>query len=482
MNVSIFKHKSRPLSAIALLLALALLVGCGAGVTPPAETGAPATQESEAPIVGMHQLNILEKGPIYMEIGDTVTLTTDAPEALRDQLIWSSSAPCVGITGKGVLTAQVTGQTLVTVEYHSFHDSVVVYVVEELTETDFDTPHDPVPPATDSPETAPPATPPAETEAPEPTTDPYVGVNKTAFYANYTPATSNGDAYYRTLHGLMSGSIAPQDQHPTLAENRPMEDGLYVRNTYGRYSPDGKTYYVVDANGEEVNRIYRDGAYVTLEEVAAYIFAFGTVPPNYQSGKKGSPSTSPWGKYLRLNHSYFSGNTNKYPYEPELPYISGCGGYLDYYEVDIGTTGTTCDPGYYATDYNNGSRITRGAARIVYTRYDANGNNVIDINEKFLFYTNNHYNDFREYLNYEGGWGELFGNITGGGTLSSKYDYNPTPYVPTLRADFTTGDQWNGRATLTAAAPVASSVTFLRLPQYHTTPLWRRDFALPTAA
>ena len=23
----------------------------------------------------------------------------------------------------------------------------------------------------------------------------------------------------------------------------------------------------------------------------------------------------------------------------------------------------------------------------------------------------------------------MFGNVTGGGTLSSKYDYNPTPYV-----------------------------------------------------
>ena len=23
----------------------------------------------------------------------------------------------------------------------------------------------------------------------------------------------------------------------------------------------------------------------------------------------------------------------------------------------------------------------------------------------------------------------MFGNITGGGTISSKYDYNPTPYV-----------------------------------------------------
>ena len=26
----------------------------------------------------------------------------------------------------------------------------------------------------------------------------------------------------------------------------------------------------------------------------------------------------------------------------------------------------------------------------------------------------------------------MFGNITGGGTISSKYDCNPTPYVPVV--------------------------------------------------
>jgi hypothetical protein len=28
----------------------------------------------------------------------------------------------------------------------------------------------------------------------------------------------------------------------------------------------------------------------------------------------------------------------------------------------------------------------------------------------------------------------MFGNITGGGTISSKYDYNPTPYVAVVHA------------------------------------------------
>jgi hypothetical protein len=95
----------------------------------------------------------------------------------------------------------------------------------------------------------------------------------------------------------------------------------------------------------------------------------------------------------------------------------------------IGTTGTDCDSGYLVKTYNDGQSITRGAARIVYGKHDIDGDGVFEFGEHHVFYTYNHYNDFQEYLNYYGGWGETFGNITGGGTLSSKSDYNPTPYV-----------------------------------------------------
>ncbi|MBQ3015183.1 MAG: hypothetical protein IJD79_00225 [Clostridia bacterium] len=269
-------------------------------------------------------------------------------------------------------------------------------------------------------------------------TDPYENMSAEEFYRDYEPAECYLDAYYRSLHYFMSGSIEAQDQYQTVAENRPMQDGKYVRNTAALYTEDGKGYHIVDENGDIVNTVYRGGGYVTLEEVAAYVFAFGDIPANYSSSKKAKPYESPWGVYLRVNHTKFSGNTSKYPYEPVLPRISGCGGDLQYYELDIGTTGTTCDPSYSAKVYNDGREITRGAARIVYTRfYYSSGFSVTDTNEKYVFYTNNHYNDFSEYLNYEGGWGEIFGNITGGGTISSKYDYNPTPYVKVARADFT---------------------------------------------
>ena len=280
-----------------------------------------------------------------------------------------------------------------------------------------------------------------------PDEDPYENVTKEAFYANYTPACCLTNSKYRTQHGLLSGSKEVPGQFAVDAENRPMADGKFIRNTSAYYLDGGSTYVVLDFSGKEVMRIYKGGAYITLEEVAAYMYAFGgsksSLPANYTSSKSTKPTNNPWGIFLRVNHSFFSGDTEKYPYEPILPNISGCGGDAEYYEMDIGTTGTYTGDGYPVKIYNNGTTITRGAARIVYTRQDLNRNGIYEPDEVFLFYTANHYNDFREYLNYYGGWGEIFGNETGGGTLSSEYDYNPTPYVPTGYASFQELNQKN---------------------------------------
>ncbi len=268
--------------------------------------------------------------------------------------------------------------------------------------------------------------------------DPYKNISKTEFYNSYTTACCNTDAQNRSKHGLLSGSLQVPGQYAKEAENRPKLNGKFVRNTAAVYIDDGNTYLVLGANGKEVMRIHKSGGYITLEEVAAYMYAFGgsgQIPANYISKKKGKPNSSIWGEYLRVNHSYFIGDTDKYPYEPELPDISGCGGDLRYYEMDIGTTGTST-PGYPPEPYIEGNSINRGAARIVYARQDLNGNGEYEQDEVYVFYTHNHYNDFREYLNYYGGWGEMFGNVTGGGEYSSKYKANPTPYVPTDYADF----------------------------------------------
>ncbi len=277
------------------------------------------------------------------------------------------------------------------------------------------------------------------TEGPIPESDPYVGVDKEEFYANYTPASNYMDAYYRSQHGLMSGFLEVPGQYAVEAAYRPSLNGQFLRNTDAFYADDGNTYVVVDAYGQTVMRIYKAGAYITLEEVAAYMYAFGggdgSLPANYISKKSGTPATSMWGEYLRVNHSYFKGDTSKYPYEPVLPDISGCGGELQYYEMDIGTTGTVT-PGANSSEYNNGTKIVRGAARLVYARCDKNRNGIYEQDEVYVFYTHNHYNDFREYLNYYGGWGQVFGNVTGGGTFDSKTDCNPTPYPVTGYAAF----------------------------------------------
>ena len=266
--------------------------------------------------------------------------------------------------------------------------------------------------------------------------DPYANVTAEEFYANYKPATSWEDAYWRSRHYFMSGEIADQYQAPTFSQYRPEHNGILKKNYSMIYSDDGNTYTVLDSNGQVAFKIYRGGAYIMLEEVAAYVFAFGDIPANYNPNKNASPSSSPWGKYLRVNKTNFSGNVSSYPYEPELPDITGCGGKTYYYEIDIGTMGTDCDPSYPIKVYNDGRSITRGAARIVFGRRDLNGNGTYEAGEIYVFYTYNHYNDFQEYLNYEGGWGEMFGNITGGGSLSSKSDYNPTEYVHVLGESF----------------------------------------------
>ena len=265
--------------------------------------------------------------------------------------------------------------------------------------------------------------------------NPYLDIDKNEFYNNYKRATSLLDSQYRSECYLMSGDITPQDQEPEIASNQPKQGNMLIHNTTRDFSNNGNVYTVYNVKGEKKFDIYYGGAYTSLEEVAAYIYAWGEVPVNYDPDKDAEPYNSNWGEYLRVNNTYFSGDTEKYPYEPELPNISGIdNGNVMYYEIDIGTTGTDCDPKYDPEIYNDGERIVRGAARIVYTYSYINGDPVSD-EDRYVFYTYNHYNDFQEYLNYYNGWGEMFGNITGGGTISSKVDYNPTPYVQTYRKD-----------------------------------------------
>ena len=385
-------------AAVALLICISLLFSSCSGLDSLFGRGGDENEK-------IKEFNIVS-GDIYLNVGDTYQLYLDNVDIPIDEIEWLAIGTAVTVSDMGIVTAVAVGEANVYATYGEIDDKIKVTVIDE------DVPIE---------------------------SDPYVNVDKDDFYASYTPATSYLDSYYRSLHSLMSGSIEVPDAEPIISEYQPRKDGMLLRNADMLFSEDGNTYYVYDAYGNKVMEIYKCGAYTALEEVAAYVYAFGTYPPNHSPSKKTSPLNSEWGIYLRVNHTKFSGSTSKYPYEPELPNITGCGGRLEYWEMDIGTTGTG-GGGYYPELYNNGTKITRGAARIVYGKSDLNGNGIFEFGEHYVFYTYNHYNDFQEYLNYYGGWGEMFGNITGGGELSSKYDYNPTPYVEVYLGRFADAD------------------------------------------
>ena len=393
----------------------------------------------------------ITNGDSDMKIGETLKLSCDLPADLAGDVEWSVSNNCASVSEDGTVTALKEGVVLVFARYGKVYDRIMIIISAADSGSSGEdnsgnggtggdngnTGGDNGNTGGDNGNTGGDNGNAGDHVGYQATVsfDPYAGMSEADFYAEYITAVSYWDAYYRSMHGFMSGELGEQDQRPTISQYQPMINGKYVRNSVGIYGDNGNSYTVVDAYGNPVMTIYRGGGYIMLEEVAAHLFAFGEITANHSTSKKTKPTQSVWGEYLRLNHTQFSGSTTKYPYEPKLPNISGCGGDLTYYELDIGTTGTDCDPSYRAEIYNNGYSITRGAARIVYTVYDKNKNKIVDINEKYLFYTYNHYNDFQEYLNYYGGWGEMFGNVTGGGTISSKYDYNPTPYVETVKAD-----------------------------------------------
>ena len=340
-------QKFLTLSAL-LLLMLSVVLGCE-NINPPAVT--------EQPIVS---LELQGNETIYLYKGYTTQLETNVPEEQRDQLTWVTAGDVITLTDYGFVTAKREGTVIVTVMADGLTDSVTIIVLPDGAEiptpdTNIETnaPDTEVPTAgKDTESLEPPVlTDPVETEeltdipaehptqpaVTEPETEPEteyipptVIIEAERSPEGYRPAGSYEEALDRTQNGKLSGYPYVPDQAPNISEYRPMEDGKYIKNT-DPYYIDENTYVVVDAYGREVFRIYRGGAYITLEEVAAYVWAFGDIPANHSASKKTSPASSIWGEYLRVNHTQFSGNTSKYPYEPVLPRISGCGGDFTYY-------------------------------------------------------------------------------------------------------------------------------------------------------
>lgn len=267
-----------------------------------------------------------------------------------------------------------------------------------------------------------------------PPSDPYYLIDtdyeREQFHQNdFSRATSYEDAMYRTQHYLISGDVKdtpvsanfninhlPNRQYRDLAKYR-IDEGQYTYTTSGEF----ESYTINNLEGK-VKKIYYGAAYVTLEDVAAYIFAFLDAPSNWSSSKSGS--IGEWGIYKRFNNSYFSADTDKYKYEPDVPRTDFDGKYYGegiykYHEMDFGYTELGWSLGYstYNSPYNDGYSITRGPVRFVYTAAttdDEYGAKYIPIEHRHVFLTYNHYNDFIEYMNYENGWGIPFGWMSAG--------------------------------------------------------------------
>ncbi len=253
---------------------------------------------------------------------------------------------------------------------------------------------------------------------PDTTNDMYSNVSKEAFYSSYSIASSYEESYFRTKHKFMSGDIT--DQGHETPQVRVMDGEATVRCTTAHYILDGDGNYIgyiPNSLTSDSRVIWYGGAYTSHNDVAAYLYAFGEVPVNnnYDKNKGKSASINDWGKYGRVNIGSFSANSTKYKYQPKMPAEKG----QKYTETDFGTLGN-----YYTGDrsqaiYNNGSRIERGAARFCFV------NNKKNVDERYVFYTYNHYNDFQEYLNYDNGFSIRFGNES----AVNQYCYNASDYV-----------------------------------------------------
>lgn len=266
--------------------------------------------------------------------------------------------------------------------------------------------------------------------------DPYKSVNKTEFYNNYKVATSYEDAYFRTQHGLLSGEYIQEDGSLPSNKNNPHdENGTFYRLANAQFDIDSngnRLSYTVNVLKGENYKIYSSGMYVSMNDVAAYLFAFNNIPKNYVENKNDKDGAiSKYGEFARLNFSRYSGpSSSRYQYEP---YLEGQKEKtLFYKEVDYGaTTGSN--------KYVSGNNINnRGPYRfLVATHTNKDYTTPTTIENRRVYYTYNHYNDFAEYLNYYNGFGKVFGNETAGNS-QNKYNSNnpPTPKVDSVLASY----------------------------------------------
>ena len=275
--------------------------------------------------------------------------------------------------------------------------------------------------------------------------DPYLNINEDEFYQDYKISDSYADAYYRTLHGLLSGENIEEDGSYKQHNDAPMYDETtYLKNAYARFgiNKEGEriSYTINTLDGSDYT-IYKGGIYVSMNDVAAYLFAFNELPVNHLAGANlKNEAVERYGEFGRVNFNKYTGpSATKYQYEP---YLKGQDDKtLFYREIDFGANIGSDHYFSYKSKYNSSNG--RGPFRLLLANsYDSSYTynkkseeystpNPTEIDDRYVYYTYNHYNDFLEYLNYYDGFAAPFGNCTAGIAQNQYVASNP----PTERVD-----------------------------------------------
>lgn len=304
----------------------------------------------------------------------------------------------------------------------------------------------------------------------DPLNNPYSDIDtdeeKETFYATYTPAHSAIDAKYRSEMGLLSGNNTDSKYLPKDNAKKDTSKINSLRSKTLNYIVNSETnnkdaYIFYNLDGT-FTPIYYEGAYWTMNETAAYLFGFGKCPINQDYDKyeaKELESSKTWWKYGRVNRGFYDGPVKeKYAYESFFVGMENKDIY--YTETDFGNSTyyneTVYDEQYKPMPYikkdNEGKYNIftstpgdRGVLRFVFTSvfenvlpraYKASHASEIS-NENYknvyynrVYYTFNHYNDWHEFLNYEDGWGQAFGNIIRGNSYNEMDKVTDKNYAP----------------------------------------------------
>lgn len=193
----------------------------------------------------------------------------------------------------------------------------------------------------------------------------FLSSNSNSTTENSQPSSNTGSSSSTSSTGSSSSSSSSSSSIITGKQGTKLE----IKKQSG--------YFTIPNSNIELSE---SGYYTKKEEVAAYIIAFKKLPDNYFSANQRDVCRSQLGDKCMLYGSTSFGNREGL-LDPSLKYREA-----DLYYGDKGFTGN------------------RGAIRLVFTVGNA------DYTKDAVFYSEDHYADYSEYLNYYSGFGKVWRN------------------------------------------------------------------------